>query len=269
MSAYAASAPPSLPVDIRLMNALANALFALVGAALLVAGLMWLARLPVFAIRAIKLEGDLSRNSVSTIRANAAPKLAGNFFTIDLAKTRAAFESVPWVRRAVVHRVWPGALRVQLLEHKPASMQPFDTVSDEIRKRLVEEEAQKRAEVEGRAILEKLRKGEAASVPWSKPVSVGRSDPHGLSENVLRESFRLDASSVPAYSGVPEPKQGFQLIRVSKVSEPTEIKPEMRKSAADQLGRLVAQEQLAGYLEALKQELEVKVQPDLIEKQQQ
>jgi hypothetical protein len=53
------------------------------------------------------------------------------------------------------------------------------------------------------------------------------------------------------------------------VSEPTEIKPEMRKSAADQLGRLVAQEQLAGYLEALKQELEVKVQPDLIEKQQQ
>jgi cell division protein FtsQ len=132
MSAYAASAPPSLPVDIRLMNALANALFALVGVALLVAGLMWLARLPVFAIRAIKLEGDLSRNSVSTIRANAAPKLAGNFFTMDLARTRAAFESVPWVRRAVVHRVWPGALRVQLLEHKPAAIWQEDDGNEKL-----------------------------------------------------------------------------------------------------------------------------------------
>jgi cell division protein FtsQ len=39
---------------------------------------------------------------VSTIRANAAPKLAGNFFTTDLARDRRAFESVPWVRQAIV-----------------------------------------------------------------------------------------------------------------------------------------------------------------------
>jgi cell division protein FtsQ len=120
--AVGASLDPPLPVDIRLMNGIAHALFALVGAGLLVAGVLWLARQPAFAFRVIKLEGDLSRNSVSTIRANALPKLKGNFFTMDLQKAQEAFESVPWVRRAVVHRVWPHTLRVQLVEHHPAAI---------------------------------------------------------------------------------------------------------------------------------------------------
>ena len=121
MSAYAAT-PDALPVDIRLMNGIAHAVFALVGVALLAAALAWLVRLPVFAIRAVRIEGELTRNSVSTIRANALPRLAGNFFTLDLQKARAAFESVPWVRQAVVHRVWPNTLRVQLVEHHPAAL---------------------------------------------------------------------------------------------------------------------------------------------------
>lgn len=121
MSSYAAPLP-SLPMDIRLMNGLANALFVLAGVGLLVAGALWVARLPVFAIRAIQIEGDVSRNNASTIRANAAPQLKGNFFTMDLDKARKAFEAVPWVRSATVHRVWPGVLRVQLLEHHPAAL---------------------------------------------------------------------------------------------------------------------------------------------------
>lgn len=112
----------AVPVDIRLMNAIAYAVFALVGAALAVAGVLWLMRLPVFGFRVVKLEGELSRNSVSTIRANAMPKLKGNFFTMDLVKAREAFESVPWIKRAVVHRVWPNTLRVELVEHHAAAL---------------------------------------------------------------------------------------------------------------------------------------------------
>ena len=57
-----------------------------------------------------------------TIRANAAPRLAGNFFSVDLQQGRAAFESVPWVRRAVVRRVWPDRLAVRLEEHRAAAL---------------------------------------------------------------------------------------------------------------------------------------------------
>ena len=46
------------------------------------AGLQRLARAPLFDIRAIRVEGEVSRNSESTIRANAAPRLAGSFLTL-------------------------------------------------------------------------------------------------------------------------------------------------------------------------------------------
>jgi cell division protein FtsQ len=47
-----------------------------------------------------------------------APRIAGNFFTVSLAATRAVFEDVPWVRSAVVRREFPNRLRVLLQEHK-------------------------------------------------------------------------------------------------------------------------------------------------------
>jgi len=93
------------------MNAIASAVFVIAGAGVLAAGLLWLMRSPIFPIRSIQLDGDLARNSVPTIRANAAPRLAGNFFSVDLQAGREAFEAVPWVRRAVVRRVWPTGWR--------------------------------------------------------------------------------------------------------------------------------------------------------------
>jgi len=111
-----------LPLDVRLMNGVASTVFVLAGVGLVVAGLLWLMRSPMFPIRGIVLDGDLSRNSVPTIRANAAPRLAGNFFSVDLQAGRAAFESVPWVRSAVVRRVWPDRLAVRLEEHRAAAL---------------------------------------------------------------------------------------------------------------------------------------------------
>lgn len=116
------SSSVELPGDIRLMNATA-ALLAFAGAALLAAvALLWIARQPVFAVRGVQVDGDLTHNTASTIRAHAAPRLAGNFFTMDLAATRRAFEGVPWVRQAVVRRVWPNRLAVRLEEHRAVAL---------------------------------------------------------------------------------------------------------------------------------------------------
>ncbi len=111
-----------LPADVRLMNAVANTVFVLAGVGAMAAGVAWLLRTPMFPIRSIQLEGELARNSVPTIRANATPKLAGNFFSMDLQRGRQAFESVPWVRRAVVRRIWPDRLAVRLEEHHAAAL---------------------------------------------------------------------------------------------------------------------------------------------------
>jgi len=114
--------PIAAPLEVRLVNATAGVLAAIGVMLVAAAVVLWLARQPLFAIRSISVDGDVGRNSVSTIRANAAPRLAGNFLTLDLGAVRRAFESVPWVRRAVVQRVWPNRLRVRLEEHRPVAL---------------------------------------------------------------------------------------------------------------------------------------------------
>ncbi|WP_119155456.1 cell division protein FtsQ/DivIB [Caldimonas tepidiphila] len=109
------------PLDVRLMNATSALLYAVAALACAALLLAWLVRLPMFSLRSITVEGEVSRNSVTTIRANALPRLVGNFFTLDLQDARVAFEAVPWVRRATVQRVWPDGLEVRLEEHEPVA----------------------------------------------------------------------------------------------------------------------------------------------------
>jgi cell division protein FtsQ len=112
------AAPVRLPVDVRLMNiAFALVVTGLV-AGLLAAGVLWLTRAPTFTLRSIEVQGTLTRSQLPTLRTHALPELAGNFFSIDLAEAQRAFESVPWVRRAIVRRIWPDRLSVQLEEHE-------------------------------------------------------------------------------------------------------------------------------------------------------
>ncbi len=107
-----------LPPDIRLMNSLSVILGLVFAVMALALGVVWLMRQPVFNLSAIRVGGDLTHNNAVTLRANVAPKLAGNFMTVNLESARAVFETVPWVRRAVVQREFPNRLKVVLHEHK-------------------------------------------------------------------------------------------------------------------------------------------------------
>jgi len=110
-----------VPLDIRLMQALTVLLVAAALAVAVSAGLLWLARQPWFDLRAVVVQGEVTRNNALTLKTNVVPRLSGNFFTADLAQARAAFEAVPWVRLAVVHREFPNRLRAVLFEHHPVA----------------------------------------------------------------------------------------------------------------------------------------------------
>ncbi len=116
-----------MPFDVRLMNLAATALFSACLVLLTAAGLWWALRNPAFAIVGITVEGDVTHNSAATLRANVAPRLAGNFFTVNLASAREAFEAVPWVRRAVVRREFPNRLRVRLEEQQAVALWGSDS----------------------------------------------------------------------------------------------------------------------------------------------
>jgi len=107
-----------LPVDIRFMNGMSMALGLLFVVMVLVLLTSWLFRQPIFNLSTITVRGDVTHNNAVTLRANVAPRLTGNFFTVNLAQTRAVFESAPWVRKAVVQRQFPDRLKVMLQEHQ-------------------------------------------------------------------------------------------------------------------------------------------------------
>ncbi len=119
-----------MPLDVRLMNALSVVLFGLFVLAAFALLAIWLLRQPMFGLKAIRIENELAHNNAVTLRANVAPRLSGNFFTIDLAQTKTAFESIPWVRLAVVKREFPDRLRVRIEEHEAVALWGRD---DEVR----------------------------------------------------------------------------------------------------------------------------------------
>lgn len=110
-----------LPLDIRLMNATASLLISTLVLACLGMGLWWVLRQPFFAITQISVSGDTQHHTATSLRAGVATRLTGNFFTLELDETRAAFEALPWVRSAQVRREFPGQLQVVLQEHEPVA----------------------------------------------------------------------------------------------------------------------------------------------------
>lgn len=128
----AAAAGEPLPLDVRAMDAAASTLFALAALGVLATAVWWATRAPQFSLRGIRVEGDVAHASLASLRANAAPKLNGNFFSLDLAQAQQAFQAVPWVRRAAVQRVWPNRLRVTLEEHRAAAWWQVDAGEDRL-----------------------------------------------------------------------------------------------------------------------------------------
>ncbi len=102
-----------------LMNGLANALYALAAVLVLGAAAVYVARLPAFAIREVRIGQELKHVTREQVEEAVRREVRGGFFTIDLAAARAAFERLPWVRGVNVRRQWPARLEVVLEEHVP------------------------------------------------------------------------------------------------------------------------------------------------------
>ncbi len=107
--------------DVRTMNTLTRLLLGVLLLVLAYFGYRWVAQQSMFDLRRIHVKGmngkPLRYVDVATVRSSALPRLRGNFFTVDLNATRAAFETVPWVKHASVRREWPNRLVVLVDEY--------------------------------------------------------------------------------------------------------------------------------------------------------
>ena len=103
----------------RLVNRIANGLYAL---ALLLVGyaLVWIVvHQPAFALRHVELTGDAKNVTRAQVDAIVGNELRGTFFTLNLPHLRRSFEKLPWVREVRLRRHWPDRLEVNVVEHVP------------------------------------------------------------------------------------------------------------------------------------------------------
>lgn len=103
----------------EVLNAIANAMLAVAFLLAFYGAAAFALSLPLFALREVRLMTEPRFVQRAEIEALVRSELRGNFFTLDLARTRAAFERLAWVRRADVRRRWPDRLEVSLEEHAP------------------------------------------------------------------------------------------------------------------------------------------------------
>lgn len=148
----------------------------------------------------------------------------------------------------------PGQLAAaRVVEHRPAQRRPLAEVRDEVRARVVAEEAGRLARAAGEARLAELKAGKGEAAGFGAPKTVSRLDPGGLAQAALEVVFRLPSEPAPAYGGIDLGQQGFAVVQLVRVSAPPAAEVAQREANyAQQLERVAAQQDVVGYVDALK-----------------
>jgi len=103
--------------NVPLLRITANLLFGLSLVLALYGAARYVLHLPVFPLNTVSLSKTPTHVPVELIQRVVHEQIKGNFFTVDLAHARAAFEQLPWVRKVSVRRKFPWSLEVDLEEH--------------------------------------------------------------------------------------------------------------------------------------------------------
>ncbi|CAH1087797.1 cell division protein FtsQ/DivIB [Candidatus Nitrotoga sp. 1052] len=101
----------------ELLRMISSVLFGVCFVLVLYGALHYALHLPVFALRVVSFTAAPRQVVPAQIEAMVRNELHGNFFTVDLERTRRAFESIPWVRKVSMRRHFPWRLEISLEEH--------------------------------------------------------------------------------------------------------------------------------------------------------
>ncbi len=99
-----------------LLRHLTHLLFGISLGLVLYGAVRYVLRLPVFPLRAVELVAAPQRVAPEQIEKIVREQISGNFFTVDLDRTRQAFEQLPWVRTVSVRRKFPWSLEIEIEE---------------------------------------------------------------------------------------------------------------------------------------------------------
>jgi cell division protein FtsQ len=109
------------------LDLVSDLLFLFAAVALAWGAFSWVMSKPIFPLRELIVSTPLAQVNPAQLEYVARTSMRGNFFTVALDEARAAFEKVPWVRRAEVRRHWPDGIELAIEEHQAVA---YWTASD-------------------------------------------------------------------------------------------------------------------------------------------
>jgi peptidyl-prolyl cis-trans isomerase D len=154
----------------------------------------------------------------------------------------------------------------RVLDHRAASTPSQAELKDKITGIVARQESAAAAVTEGKEKLAQLKEGKSGSISWGAAQQVSRREAQGLDNETLRAVFMADAARLPAFAGLPNPKGGFTLIRISRVTEPPLPDANGRKLFARQLQQVLTEEELSSYLAGVRKRYEISVKSENLEK---
>ena len=94
-------------------------------------------------------------------------------------------------------------------------------------------------------------------------MTIDRKNAQGLSDAVMQQAFKIDASKLPAYAGFMDEKKAYVIVQVTEIKNTLEA---TEKQAAEQdFKAAVTAEYLSAYGKSLKAKSEVVVNRQLLE----
>lgn len=81
-------------------------------------------------ISRLQIEGDFKRVSARDIEARVRKRLGEGFVELGLTEVKTDIESMPWIARARVERVWPAGIRIRIWEREPFARWGNDALID-------------------------------------------------------------------------------------------------------------------------------------------
>lgn len=184
----------------------------------------------------------------------AAPFNNAKFLTVlfsdDVQKNKRNTEAVEVAPQTLVSG--------RIVEFKPAARKPLAEVEAAIKQQVTLEEAVKAAKKVGEEKLAAAKKsGDATGFGEAKTISRSKAD--GINPAAVAAVMKADAAKLPAYVGVEIPGQGYGVYRIGKVGQPAEQDAARREQEGQRINQIVSQQEMTGYIDALKQKAKVKI----------
>jgi peptidyl-prolyl cis-trans isomerase D len=195
----------------------------------------------------------------ATVQRQPAPGAAGPLASAKLLEAVFGNDAVRNKRNTDAVEVGPNQMAsARIVEYRPARTLPLAEVKDQVRERVVAEQATALARKEGEALLARLQKDVQTALPDN--VVIGRAAAQGMPRELVDAVLGADAGKLPAPVGVDLGPQGYVVAKVTQVL-PRDAAGAQEQMLQGQYAQAVANAEMQAYYAALKSRYKAEVKP--------